>query len=190
MDKHGLADALRGMGQSEREIQHLLDTVSVNVVTPTVGPKVTRPNLRKAHDLPVCGVVTKGAHTYDIVREKVDSADEESLAPISGGSGKEEMESVQMAKKKASKIFRLRLEPMPPRPLPRPLPLARNVFLSGLRSRSKTFLFRKLLPHKSLVHSLAWMSLMRPCTTKSVRNRLLQERRLKTQWISQLCRSR
>ena len=29
---------------------------------------------------------------------------------------------------------------MPPRPLPRPLLLARNVFLSGLRSRSKTFL--------------------------------------------------
>ena len=53
VDKHGLADALRGMDQSEREIQQLLDSVSVNVVTPTVGPKVTVPNLRKTHDLPV-----------------------------------------------------------------------------------------------------------------------------------------
>ena len=68
---------------------------------------------------------------------------------------------------------------MPPRPLPRPPPLARNVFLSGLWSRSKTFLFRMVLPHKSLVPSLAWMSFRRPCTTKSIWNRLLQERRLK-----------
>ena len=48
MDKHGLADALREMGKSEREIQQLLDTVSVNVVVPMVVSKVTMPNLRKA----------------------------------------------------------------------------------------------------------------------------------------------
>ena len=40
-------------GKSEREIQQLLDTVSVNVVVPMVVSKVTVPNLRKAHDAPV-----------------------------------------------------------------------------------------------------------------------------------------
>ena len=41
VDKHGLADALRGLGQSERGIQQLLASMSVNVVTPTAGSKVT-----------------------------------------------------------------------------------------------------------------------------------------------------
>ena len=70
VDKHGLADAFHGMGQSESEIQQLLDSVSVNGVTPTVGPKVTVPNLRKAHDIRV-------------LRGTVDSADEESLSDVS-----------------------------------------------------------------------------------------------------------
>ena len=55
-------------------------------------------NLRKAHNVPVRGVITKGAHTCDIMREKVNSADEESLDHISGGSGTEEMESVPLPK--------------------------------------------------------------------------------------------
>uniref|UniRef100_A0A7S1A2L0 EF-hand domain-containing protein n=1 Tax=Noctiluca scintillans TaxID=2966 RepID=A0A7S1A2L0_NOCSC len=84
VDKHELADALREMGKSEREIQQLLDTVTDhelnleqfkelvspspqpyfhNVDVPMVGSKVTVPNLRKAHDVPVLGVVTKGADT-------------------------------------------------------------------------------------------------------------------------------
>ena len=87
VDKRGLADALRGMGQSERGIQQLLDSVSVNVVTLTVGPKVTVSNLRKAHDLLV-------------LREKVDSADEETLDYTSDVSVIDEMGSV------SSKTFR------------------------------------------------------------------------------------
>ena len=66
VDKHGLTDALRGMGQSECEIQQLLASISVNVVPPATGSKVTVPNLQKAHDIPG-------------LRGKDDSADEESL---------------------------------------------------------------------------------------------------------------
>ena len=87
VDKHGLADALRGMGQSEREIQQLLASISVNVVPPTAGSKVTVPILRKAHDLPVS-------------LGKVDSGDEESLDYTSDVSIIDEMGPV------SSKTFR------------------------------------------------------------------------------------
>ena len=66
VDKHGLTDALRGMGRSEREIQQLLASIFVNVVPPAAGPEVTVPNLRRAHDL----LVSRG---------KDDSTDVESL---------------------------------------------------------------------------------------------------------------
>ena len=111
---------MREMGESEREIQRLLGTVSVheefvpplpqpyfhNVDVPMVGSRGLMSNFRKAHNVPVCGVITKGAHTCDIVREEVDSADEESLAHISGGSGTEEMESVPLPKILSSTKFR------------------------------------------------------------------------------------
>jgi Ca2+-binding EF-hand superfamily protein len=83
VDKHELADALRGMGKSEREIQHLLDSFSDHelnleqfkeLVSPSPQPyfhavdvplvgSTPVPNLRKAHDVPILGAVTKGADT-------------------------------------------------------------------------------------------------------------------------------
>ena len=57
------------------------------------GSKVTMPNLRKAHDVPVDGVVTKGADTCDIVRDKADSVDEEVLNYTSDVSATDEVES-------------------------------------------------------------------------------------------------
>ena len=50
VDKHGLTNGLRGMGQSECEIQQLLASISVSVVPPAAGSKVTVPNLQKAHE--------------------------------------------------------------------------------------------------------------------------------------------
>ena len=87
VDKHGLTAALRGMGQSECEIQQLLASISVNVVPSAAGPKVTVPNLQRAHDLPVS-------------RGKDDSADEESLDYNSDVSVIDEMGPV------SSKTFR------------------------------------------------------------------------------------
>ena len=84
---HGLADALRGMGQSEREIQLHLASISVSVVPPMAGPRVTVPNLRKAHDLHVS-------------TGKIDSADEASLDYTSDVSVIDEMGPV------SSKTFR------------------------------------------------------------------------------------
>ena len=66
VDKHELVVALREVGKAEREIQRLLDTVSVhkelvtpspqpynhNVDVPMVGPEVTVPKMRKAHVVP------------------------------------------------------------------------------------------------------------------------------------------
>ena len=45
-----------------------------NVDVPMVGSRGFMSNLRKAHDVPVRGVITKGAHRYDIVREKVEKS--------------------------------------------------------------------------------------------------------------------
>ena len=95
VDTQELADAWREMGVTERDNQQLLDELNLKqrkeLVTPSphphshnvdvhvVGSRVTEPNSRKTHDVLVLGAVTKGAHTYDIVREKFDSADEESV---------------------------------------------------------------------------------------------------------------
>ena len=87
VDMYELADALRVMGKSECEIQQLLASISVNVVPPTAAPKVTGPNLRKTHDLPVS-------------RGKTVSADEESLDYTSDVSVIDEMGPV------SSKTFR------------------------------------------------------------------------------------
>ena len=72
------------------------------------------PNLRKAHDVPVRGVVTKGADTYDIVREKADSVDEEVLDCTSDVSATDEMDQEALSSKTASsqaprcrKMFRI-----------------------------------------------------------------------------------
>uniref|UniRef100_A0A7S1A3Y7 EF-hand domain-containing protein n=1 Tax=Noctiluca scintillans TaxID=2966 RepID=A0A7S1A3Y7_NOCSC len=83
--KHELATALREMGKSEREVQQLLDSFSEHELNlaqfkelvspspqpyfrgldvPVVGLSVPVPNLRKAHDVPVLGAVTKGADTF------------------------------------------------------------------------------------------------------------------------------
>ena len=120
--KHEMLDAWREMGVTEREFQQLLVELNLEqskeLITPSpqtyshkndvplVGSRVTESNSRKTHDVSVLGAVTKGAHTYDIVREKVDSADEESLAHTSGGSGTEEMESVPLPKNLSSTTFR------------------------------------------------------------------------------------
>ena len=122
VNKHEMPDACREMGVTEREFQQLLVELnleqSIELITPPpqpyshkidvplVGSRVTESNSRKTHDVPVLGAVTNGAHTYDIVREKVDSADEESLANTSGSSGTEEMESVPLPRNLSSTTFR------------------------------------------------------------------------------------
>ena len=206
--KHKMPDAWREMGITEREFQQLLvelnleqrkemitpspQPYSLKIDVPLVGSRVTESKSRETHDVPVLGAVTMGAHTYYIVREKVDSADEESLAHTFGGSGTDEMESVPLPRNLSSTTFwrpcvRTRVplcwhgaqcpwhrrgrclfkherqwealslgrtrsrrswmlfgqpwknwrrlwcgeQPMPLRPLPRLLPLVRNVCLSG-----------------------------------------------------------
>ena len=120
--QHKMPDAWREMGVTEREFQQLL--VELNLVqckelltpspqpsshkvdVPLVGSRVTESKSRETHDVPVLGAVTKGAHTYDIVREKVDSADEESLVDNFGGSSPEEIESVPLPRNLSSTTFR------------------------------------------------------------------------------------
>jgi len=114
VDKHELPEVWREMSMTERETQQRLNELNLEsckeLVTPSpqpyfhnddvpmVGSRVTELNSRKTHDAPVLDAITKSTHTYDIVREKADSADEESLAHISGGSDTEEMESVPLPK--------------------------------------------------------------------------------------------
>ena len=120
--QHKMPGAWREMGVTEREFQQLL--VELNLVqckesltpsplpyshkvdVPLVGSRVTESKSRETHDVPVLGAVTKGAHTHDIVREKVDSADEELLVDKFGGSGTEEMESVPLPRNLSSTTFR------------------------------------------------------------------------------------
>ena len=56
-----------------------------------------------------------------------------------------------------------------------------NFDITGLITRNFPLLLWRLLRHRSLVHFLLWKSLIRPCTTKSIRNRSLQVRRPRTQ---------
>ena len=120
--KHKMPDAWREMGITEREFQQLLVELNLEqreeMITPSpqpyshkidvplVGSRVTESKSRETHDVPVLGAVTMGAHTFYIVREKVDSADEESLAHTFGGSGTEEMESVPLPRNLSSTTFR------------------------------------------------------------------------------------
>ena len=120
--QHKMPDAWREMGITEREFQQLLVELNLErrgeLITPSpqpyshkidvplVGSRVTESKSREKHDVPVLGAVTKGAHTYDIVREKVGSADEESLAHTFGGSGTEEMKSVPLPRNLSSTTFR------------------------------------------------------------------------------------
>ena len=57
-------------------------------------------------------------------------------------------------------------------------------------TRNFPFLLLRLLRHRSFVLFLLKKSLMRPCTTNSIRNRLLQRRRLRTLWKSLFCKNR